>query len=182
MALEQALYDPGPRDPDPPPELGATFVKKQDSWLIQVMSVFFWFIGRRASWMDRYWVAGLPYQGNKVFVPIRRQHGMESEFWPMAHADTIVHEITHNEQRDRNGDLTWAFLYIFSMDWRLEMEAEAFAVNVAGVPVEHGVRGQRMREYAKSLRKNYFIWHKSEEAIADRIAYYVAVLEKKEDD
>lgn len=133
-------------------------VRKDDSWFIQLLSAFFWCIGRRRKWMERYWVAGLPFTGRTIYVPRLYYEGMDTPLWRAwpAVARAIEHETIHLNQRDAAGHVVYALLYVMSPWHRFAYECEAYQVNIGYEPLAG--RASYVRRLAAKLRSFYVVW------------------------
>ena len=142
------------------------FVDKNRSWIIQLMSVFFWFLGRRRSWMDSTWVAGIPFTGRTIFVPTKRVKGMGTAAWAGENIHTLRHEFVHILQRETDGTLTFTWRYLTSQNWRAAYESEAFMTRME--KYEHApVMGAH--HIARTLRSVYLI-SIPERVLVDRLS------------
>lgn len=89
----------------------------------------------------------------------------------------IKHELRHKEQQARDGWLLWTLRYAFSMHWRLEYEAEAYAVSAFE---KHKIFGWRedvqtlIENEASNLRyyNLWLLWKPTIELSVSRIRYY----------
>lgn len=62
----------------------------------------------------------------------------------------LQHEIVHAEQFKQYGFWCFIFHYIFSREWRANLEAEAYATNI--------LNGQSLHSCAKSLSGPLYLW------------------------
>jgi hypothetical protein len=88
--------------------------------------------------------------------------------------DLHLHELKHTEQWYRN-KITHGIKYLFSKDYRLEAEAEAYAENVKFWMKYNRDREDMIRFYANTIKriKGYFLSKYSLKEIEGRIARYV---------
>lgn len=160
------------------------FVEKDKSWLIQIMSGFLWLFGQRQYWMERVWVAGLPFTGQRIYVPRRRYRGMGSVNWMEENARVIGHEIVHIEQRGRMGDVWFALAYLLWPPSRFRFEVEANLPMLRALspwesnPVAVVRETERMQEFIiDQLRGYYLCWVPSrrsmQEYIRQQLTLYV---------
>lgn len=88
-----------------------------------------------------------------------------------------AHELRHKDQQARDGWLLWTLRYAFSMHWRLEYEAEAYAVSV-----HEKFKALSWREDIQTMIENeasnlryynlWLLWKPTIELSVSRIRYY----------
>lgn len=81
----------------------------------------------------------------------------QADAWdPWRRYALVAHERVHDEQMARDGFARWLARYVFSVCWRIEYEAEAYATNI----LWREARGERSRAvlvevYARHILADY---------------------------
>jgi hypothetical protein len=96
----------------------------------------------------------------------------------------VKHELRHVDQQKRDGWVLWMLRYVFSIPWRIEYEAEAYAVSVVEKQQAWGVYGTPdamiLHEASNMLRYNaWLFWKPSIETAVSRITAWYNVVKSE---
>lgn len=119
------------------------------------------------------WWKLVPFAGDHTATTLFGRIYVPEKLYPLSENDPLyIHELTHIRQQEKYGPLFYV-KYTLSKDFRLEVEAEAYANQVkARNPANEGERLSMIETYARILSKGTYGNISYQEAV-ERISKYI---------